>query len=133
MMQYRVKISGDDQYIGLYVKTDSTLNQLELSRCEDKRWYINRLIVQPAIRNKGIATALMGELIKIADHEEYTLILEVNSYGDMSNENLKVFFARFGFIGNGLIYERKFVEINNGGSNYEFTGKTNPSSTGIVY
>ncbi len=105
-----VNRTGDDQYICLYVKTNSTLSQLEVSRCGEKLWYINRLIVNPTVRKKGIATALMVELIKIADLEEFTLILEINGYGDMSNEALKVFFTRYGFTGNGSVYVRVFVE-----------------------
>lgn len=109
-MQYEVKRSGDNQYIALYVKMNYTVNLLELSRYKNNIWYINRIIVHPTMRKQGIATSLMHELIKLADREEYYLFLEVNSYGDMNNDALKVFFTRFGFTANGLVYTRKYVD-----------------------
>ena len=81
-----------------------------MSHWEDNTWYINRLIVHPAVRKQGIAKALMSELIKIADQEHFDLLLEVFGYGEMSNEDLKAFFARFGFTESGSAYIRKYVD-----------------------
>ncbi len=112
MMEYRVKRSGDDEYIVLYIKHNGRLGQLELSHWEDNTWYINRLIVHPAVRKQGIAAALMKELIRIAYQEHLDLMLEVFAYGEMSNQDLKAFFTRFGFTESGSAYIRKSVESN---------------------
>lgn len=64
----------------------------------DKTYYFNRLIVHSSLRNQGIATALMKTLVQVLDEEKITLLCDVNPYGDLTLEQLVLFYSKFGFI-----------------------------------
>ncbi|WP_143288705.1 GNAT family N-acetyltransferase [Calderihabitans maritimus] len=68
----------------------------EISKLGDS-WFFNRLFVPPEHRRKGIANALMEELVKILDAKCITLRNEINPYGDMTYEQLLAFYKKFGF------------------------------------
>lgn len=58
---------------------------------------ICRLIVAPHNRGQGLGTCLMQNLVELADRENYELELMINAYGDLTYEQLEVFYAKFGF------------------------------------
>jgi GNAT superfamily N-acetyltransferase len=61
-------------------------------------WYFNRLVVHEKMRNKGVATLLMDELIKVLDEKQITLINDINPYGDLNFKQLEIFYKKYGFI-----------------------------------
>lgn len=63
----------------------------------DNVWFFNRLFVPSQIRDKGVATKLMQELVKVLDEQKIILICEVNPYGDLNEEQLKKLYTRYGF------------------------------------
>jgi len=69
----------------------------ELSEMTNNVFYFNRLIVDEKIRNKGCATALMQRVVKWADQEKTTIILDINSYGDLDYNRLLTFYLKYGF------------------------------------
>ena len=65
---------------------------------EDETWvFFNRLIVPPAIRNRGVATKLMEQVIEWADEEKINIFNGVNAYGDLNLPQLIRFYSKFGF------------------------------------
>lgn len=69
-----------------------------------------RLIVQEPYRNQGIATALMTELVKYLDSHDLYADLCINSYGDLSHEQLVQFYMKFGFT---KVYDGLYLRIPN--------------------
>jgi GNAT superfamily N-acetyltransferase len=77
---------------------ESLVNDIYEIKSKNQTWYyFNRLNVPEKIRNRGIATELMNELVDWADLEEINILLDINPYGDMSYNDLKKFYKKFGF------------------------------------
>lgn len=68
---------------------------------EPSDWVINALLVEPECQRKGLATATMRELVRLADQFGVTLYLEATPIYDkaMSREQLAEFYAKHGFSG----------------------------------
>ena len=60
-------------------------------------YYFSRIFVHRKIRNKGHATRLMQQLIEWADTYDYHIFCDINPYGDLTLEQLIVFYKKFGF------------------------------------
>lgn len=94
------------------ITTEDRSGCLDISSIDDDCWYLNRLYVQPKQRNKGLATSMMKELISLADLKSKDILLEINPYGDLNYDQLKIFYEKFGFnkIGYNL-FERTYKEV----------------------
>lgn len=90
-----------DHYLALAELTimeNSLVDDIYEIKSKDQTWYyFNRLNVPVKIRNQGIATELMNELIQWADSEKINILLDINPYGDLSYKQLKEFYKKFGF------------------------------------
>lgn len=66
---------------------------------------IPRVNVPPGHRRKGIATKLFEELLNDADSEKVTLHLWINSYGEMTYDQLYDWYVKLGFVeqSNGVL------------------------------
>lgn len=110
-MEFRSSVNDDS--ITLYVTEGIHLGSAELSRVDTKQvidtidfevvdsdiwFYFNRLFVATPIRNRGIATFLMGKLIEIVDSKCFNIIIDVNPYGDLNLWKLNEFYCKFGFV-----------------------------------
>lgn len=71
---------------------------------EPTDWVINALLVDPECQRKGLATATMCELVRLADQFGVTLYLEATPIYDkaMSREQLTEFYAKHGFSGDAV-------------------------------
>lgn len=71
---------------------------------EPTDWVINALLVDPECQRKGLATATMRELVRLADQFGVTLYLEATPIYDkaMSREQLTEFYAKHGFSGDAV-------------------------------
>ncbi len=56
----------------------------------------NRL--KSRVERQGEATKLMEKLVKLLDEESFTVVNSVNAYGSMSQEDLKKFYEKYGFV-----------------------------------
>lgn len=98
-----VKIADSRDGICIFSRTNEYLAQIDTMYVDEvfygvRGLYVNRVIVPKEIRNKGIATQMMNELIKKSDEKQINLILEINAYGDLNEDKLKEFYGKFGFI-----------------------------------
>lgn len=75
-----------------------------ITRICGNTWYFNRLIVPKAARHKGFASCLMKKLIKLLDEKKIILINEVSGHGDLNNDQLVVFYKKYGFKETDRIY-----------------------------
>ncbi len=67
---------------------------------ESLRPYVREVLdvfVPPNERRKGYGAALMHEVVQSADQRGLGLFLEVKSTGEMTDEQLEAFYAKFGF------------------------------------
>lgn len=92
------QIIDNPEHIAILNITDRSLASAEVSKFNDEVWYFNRIIVPPAIRNRGIAKKLMEQLIKVLDKRKITLVCDINPYGDLDFDQLKVFYKKYGFV-----------------------------------
>lgn len=60
-------------------------------------WIVTRVYVPPEHRRKGIATAMMKEICEQADQQDVKLMLELAPYGEMTKDELREFYMKFGF------------------------------------
>lgn len=81
-----------------YILDDRKIALAEISKLPDDTWYFNRIFVPVEYRGQGIATDLMKELIKLADESKITICCDINPYGDLNFDQLKVFYKKFGFV-----------------------------------
>ncbi|OQA07858.1 MAG: Acetyltransferase (GNAT) family protein [Firmicutes bacterium ADurb.Bin373] len=65
--------------------------------CDDGTWFFPRLFVPKSIRNQGIASLLMDELIKILDDNKITLMGGIYPTGDLDYDRLTTFYRKYGF------------------------------------
>jgi GNAT superfamily N-acetyltransferase len=87
-----------DDYRCFYIIINNMYRAVaEFSKIKNQTYYFNRLFVPPNIRNMGIATKLMKQAIKWADDEHIEILLEINSYGDLTYDRLLKFYQKFGF------------------------------------
>jgi len=64
-----------------------------------KSWmFFSRLLVPRAIRNQGVATALMDEVVAWADEKNIGIYNGVNPYDGSDLDRLINFYERYGFI-----------------------------------
>lgn len=61
-------------------------------------WDVTRVNVPPDCRRKGYASRLLREACEDADLEGVTLRLAIYGTGDMSDEDLAHWYARYGFV-----------------------------------
>lgn len=66
------------------------------------------------VEGQGEGTRLMRRLVEILDNKRITVVNAVNPYGCMDMEQLKVFYAKYGFedIGNDVMIRRPQGETN---------------------
>lgn len=94
-----LNVVNTNDYVSVSMIVDkSYLASAEVSRLDDNYWYFNRLIVPPNIRNRGIATKIMKQLIKVLDEKSITLVCDINPYGDLDFDKLHEFYCKYGFI-----------------------------------
>ncbi|NLJ76298.1 MAG: GNAT family N-acetyltransferase [Peptococcaceae bacterium] len=65
--------------------------------CDDGTWYAPGLFVPEDMRNRGIASLLMDELIDVLDEHEFTVITGVHPTGDLDYDRLITFYRKYGF------------------------------------
>ncbi len=73
----------------------------------DGTWVFPRLFVPKSMRNQGIASFLMSELIKILDDNKITLMGGIYPTGDLDYDRLTTFYKKYGF--GESIYENAFI------------------------
>lgn len=61
-------------------------------------WGFNLLFVPPEMRNRGVASRLMSELVKILDEDSIILFNYIEPYGDLDFGQLKCFYKKYGFV-----------------------------------
>ncbi len=72
-------------------------------------FYIIELYVPKKHRNKGIASKLINKMIKWANKNKYSLILEVTPYEGSTYNKLVKFYEKFGFkYTNGYMIKRYY-------------------------
>ncbi len=73
---------------------------LDLSPCPTVlgAYNINRVNVPAQHRGKGHGSALLRQVCDDADHEQVPLTLSINSYGEMTHEQLRDWYERYGFV-----------------------------------
>ena len=64
---------------------------------DDGEWFFPRLFVPKSMRNQGIASLLMDELVKILDAHKFTLVTGVYPTGDLDYDRLTTFYRKYGF------------------------------------
>lgn len=103
---FDMQIAVNEDTIHIYHKEEINLAVLEASNISTMSdeyglngdvWYFNRLNVPKCLRNKGIATKMMKEFIKIIDDKNIIMICDVNPYGDLNEQQLIEFYKNFGF------------------------------------
>lgn len=103
MITLGIKAFGNNEYVSIYARVDGYLAQIDgvyvnnRELCGVEGYYITRLIVPEEIRGQGVASSMMTELVKLADDKEVSLVLEVNSYGSLTHEELIKFYEKYGF------------------------------------
>lgn len=72
---------------------------IDLYRHRDNIWIMTRIFVFKDIRGQGVAKALMDELVKVADENDYIILTEVSPYlgQKVDYTRLANFFQRYGF------------------------------------
>ena len=71
-------------------------------------YYFNRLYVNPKYRKKEYGKRLLNTLLDYMDSINTALCLDINPYGEMTYEQLKAFYMRYGFkemVENRLLYK----------------------------
>lgn len=68
-----------------------------ISKMRDNKWYFDRLMVPKEARHKGFASRLMQKLVELLDEKDIELINEVHGRGDLNNDQLVVFYKKYGF------------------------------------
>lgn len=61
-------------------------------------YVINRVNVPKEYRRQGIGNQLMKEVMEDADTEQLYLYLSINPYGDMTYNDLELWYLRLGFM-----------------------------------
>lgn len=69
-------------------------------------FYYNRIFVKPKSRKKGYGNKLLKALLNEINKKKTTLSWEVNSFGDMTSEQLEEWYLKNGFTkeSNYLVY-----------------------------
>ena len=88
----------NDDYISINYIEGYQMGIAEISRIDSGEWYFNRLNVPVTMRNKGVATSLMKQLIIEADKKGITIVCDINPYGDLNKKQLQEFYKKFGFV-----------------------------------
>ena len=86
------ELSLTDEELAKTYLIDSNLDLTKIN----KIFFFNRLSVPAKIRNQGYGTALMKELIKLADQKDFLIINTANSYGDLEQNKLISWYQKFG-------------------------------------
>lgn len=60
-------------------------------------YYFNRLYVNPKYRRNNYGKRLLNTLLNYIDSINSALCLDINPYGEMTYEQLKVFYMKHGF------------------------------------
>ena len=63
----------------------------------DGAWLVCRINVPSGYRGQGYGTELLRRVCEEADAEEVVLVLEVNAYGDLNDDQLREWYSRYGF------------------------------------
>jgi GNAT superfamily N-acetyltransferase len=78
-------------------------------------WTITRVITPQGFRGQGRARELMKQVLADADAEGVVLWLEINPYGDMTFDQLEVWYERLGFTRvDENVYRRDPKEVHEG-------------------
>lgn len=64
----------------------------------DKCYYFNRINVPESMRGQGFGKQLLNQVVEWADANQYTIILEINPYGQLNKQQLRALYARFGWV-----------------------------------
>lgn len=60
-------------------------------------YYFNRLYVNPKYRKNSYGKRLLNTLLDYIDSINAVLYLDINPYGEMTYDQLKVFYMKYGF------------------------------------
>lgn len=71
---------------------------LDVVDCEDGVFHITRISVPEKHRGRGFGSKVLRECTEDADRESVTLSLEVLTSGDMTEDDLRAWYARHGFV-----------------------------------
>ncbi|CCO08742.1 GNAT family N-acetyltransferase [Desulforamulus hydrothermalis] len=93
-----IKVYAGENCIVIHVKTNYLFPACAtISRLHDNVWYFNRLIVPKCTRRQGLAGELMKKLVTLLDDNKIILINEVQGTGDLNNDQLVIFYKKYGF------------------------------------
>lgn len=101
-----MNIHKSNDTISIYCKEETGIAVLDASNISEYAdiynlrgnvWYFNRINVPKQLRNSGLATKMMKELVTIMKQEKIIMICDVNPYGDLNEKQLKRFYEKFGF------------------------------------
>ena len=90
-------------FICVYIKDDQTMfpvGTVEASQLDPDKlneYFFNRLFVNKKYRNKGFGSLLLNRFVEECDKRGITLLLTINSYGDLSFKKLKEMYLNVGF------------------------------------
>jgi len=93
-----MKISITEYTIGVYYRMENSIACAETSKTSKDTYYFNRIIVPKQLRNKGIGTLLLKELLKVFKEKKLKLICEINPYGDLNYKQLEKWYVKNGFV-----------------------------------
>ena len=74
-----------------------TAEASEMYSNQPNEYFFNRLFVKKNYRNKGFGRLILNRFVEECDKRGITLLLTINSYGDLSFEKLKEMYLNVGF------------------------------------
>jgi len=91
-----IVITYIDKSFGVFGMGSATISNMNFLGNEE--WFFNRLFVHEKMRNQGVGTMLMSELVRVLDEDKIVLVNEVNPYGDLDYNQLVSFYKKYGFV-----------------------------------
>jgi GNAT superfamily N-acetyltransferase len=95
-----VTTTNSNDCIIIQIKEDDKMFPIgiaEASLMSNDMYYFNRLYVNQKYRRKNYGTKLLNTMLDYIDSIKGRLYLDINPYGDMNYEQLKLFYMRYGF------------------------------------
>lgn len=93
--------NNNNDYIVIQVKEDDTLLPIGIAEASymsnEGMYYFNRLFVNEKYRKNNYGTRILNTLLDYIDSIDAVLCLDINPYGEMTYEQLKAFYMKYGF------------------------------------
>lgn len=64
----------------------------------DGCYYFNRINVPESMRGRGLGKHLLNQVVEWADENKYTILLDINPYGKLNEQQLRALYERFGWV-----------------------------------